>query len=62
VRVPSLIPTLTDPATTTAAAAAAAAAAGASTSILPLLCFSAVAGDVSVVGGGEHPGRYTETV
>ena len=61
-RVPSLIPTLTHPATTTAATAAAVAAAAASTSILPLLCFSAVAGDVSVGGGGEYPGRYTETV
>ena len=52
--VPSLITTLTYP--------AAAAATAASTSILPLLCISAVAGDVSVIGGREHPGRYTETV
>jgi hypothetical protein len=63
VRVPSLIPTLSYPAATTAgAAAAAAAAAAASTSILPLLCLSAVAYDVSVVGGREYSGRYTETV
>jgi hypothetical protein len=62
VRVPSLIPTLSYPAATTAGAAAAAAAAAASTSILPLLCLSAVAYDVSVVGGREYSGRYTETV